>query len=274
MSLTTTATLHNGIEIPVLGLGVYKMEEGESVYEAVKSALALGYRHIDTASFYQNEEGVGKAIQDSGVPRDEIFVTTKVWNDQQGYHNTLDAFDQSLEKLNLDYIDLYLIHWPVPGKYKETWKALEKFYRDGKAKAIGVSNFLPHHLDDLIQESEIKPMINQIELHPQLAQTETRKFCKNHDIIVEAWSPIAKAKYLDDPTLQNLAKKYSKTPAQIILRWHYQNDIVSIPKSVHEKRQKENAAIFDFALTSEDMTAIDMLDQDNRIGPHPDHFPY
>ncbi|WP_138420627.1 aldo/keto reductase [Aquibacillus sediminis] len=274
MSLTTTTKLHNGVEIPVIGLGVYKVEAGTDVYQAVSSALEQGYRHIDTASFYQNEEGVGKAIADSGIPREEIFVTTKVWNDEQGYDNTLAAFDRSLNRLNMDYVDLYLVHWPVPGKYKETWKALETIYEQGKAKAIGVSNFLPHHLDDLIQAATIKPMVNQIELHPQLAQVETRQYCKNNNIIVEAWAPLGKASYFDDPVLQELATKYNKTPAQIIVRWDYQNGIVTIPKSVKATRQQENAAIFDFELTDEDMEKIDSINQDKRIGFHPDEFPY
>ncbi|MDC3417680.1 aldo/keto reductase [Aquibacillus sp. 3ASR75-54] len=274
MSLTTTATLHNGVQIPRLGLGVYKMEDGTDVYHAVLSALEIGYRHIDTASFYQNEEGVGRAIRDSGIPREEIFVTTKVWNDEQGYENTKKAFQASLERLGLDYVDLYLVHWPVPGKYKETYKALEEFYKAKKARAIGVSNFLPHHLEDLLTDVEIKPMANQIELHPQLTQTETREFCKKHDIIVEAWSPLAKARYLDDPVLQSLAEKYNKTAAQIIIRWEYQSDIVTIPKSVKPTRQKENADIFDFELTEEDMKKVDGLNQDKRTGPHPDEFNY
>jgi len=182
MGLTTTKTLNNGVEIPVIGLGVYKVEDGKTVYDAVRSALELGYRHIDTASFYQNEEGVGKAIADSGIPRDEIFVTTKVWNDEQGYEETLAAFERSLTRLNMDYVDLYLVHWPIPGKYKETWRALEKIYHDKKARAIGVSNFHPHHLEDLMKDATIKPAINQIELHPQLAQVEVREYCRNHNI--------------------------------------------------------------------------------------------
>ncbi|MCT2535786.1 aldo/keto reductase [Aquibacillus koreensis] len=274
MSLTTTSKLHNGVEIPSLGLGVYKVEDGQSVYDTVMSALEIGYRHIDTASFYENEEGVGKAIRESGIPREEIFVTTKVWNDEQGYENTKQAFQNSLDRLGLDYVDLYLVHWPVPGKYKETWKALEEFYEDGKARAIGVSNFLPHHLEDLLSDVKIRPMINQIELHPQLTQVETREYCKKHDILIQAWSPLGKARYLDDPTLTELAEKYSKTPAQIIIRWEFQSDIITIPKSVHAKRQKENADIFDFELTSDEIKHIDALDQDKRTGPHPDEFNY
>ncbi|WP_226038251.1 aldo/keto reductase [Aquibacillus saliphilus] len=274
MSLLTTRKLHNGVEIPAVGLGVFKMEDGTSVYEAVKSALDIGYRHIDTASFYENEEGVGKAIRDSGVPREEIFITTKVWNDEQGYEEALVAFQRSLDRLQLDYVDLYLVHWPVPGKYKDTWRALEKLYREGKARAIGVSNFLPHHLEDLLTSVEIKPMANQIELHPQLTQVETRKYCEKHNIVVEAWSPLGKARYLDEPVLMELATKYKKTPAQIIIRWDYQSGIVTIPKSIQRSRQTDNADIFDFELSAEDIKKIDRLNQDKRTGPHPDEFNY
>lgn len=270
MSLTTTKTLSNGVEIPVIGLGVFKIDDGESVYDAVRSALEIGYRHIDTASTYKNEEGVGRAIADSGIPRDEIFVTTKVWNDEQGYEETLAAFDRSLKRLNMDYVDLYLVHWPIPGLYKESWKALEKIYHDKKARAIGVSNFHPHHLDDLLPDAKIKPMINQIELHPQLSQVEVRAYCKEHDIAVQAWSPIGKATYLDNPVLQELAKKHNKSAAQIMIRWDYQNDIITIPKSVHPERQKENADIFDFELSSEDMEKIEGLNNGNRLGTDPD----
>jgi len=272
MSLTTTKKLHNGVEIPVIGLGVFKVPEGESVYDAVRSALDIGYRHIDTASFYQNETGVGRAIADSGIPREEIFVTTKVWNDEQGYDETLLAIDQSLQRLGMDYVDLYLIHWAVPGKYKDTWRALEEINKNGKARAIGVSNFLPHHLEDLMADANIKPMINQIELHPQLTNVATREFCKENDIAVEAWAPIGKASYLDDPVLQELSKKYDKTAAQVILRWHYQNGTIIIPKSVRASRQKENADIFDFELSSDDMNIIDGMNIDNRLGSHPDHL--
>lgn len=252
------------------------MEDGKEVVEAVKSAIELGYRHIDTASFYGNEEGVGKAIKESDIPREDLFITTKVWNDEQGYENTLEAFDRSLNKLGLDYIDLYLIHWPVPGKFTDTWKALEKLYKDGKVKAIGVSNFLPHHLEELMKDAEITPMVNQIELHPELHQQQTREFCAANGIQVEAWSPLAKGKYFDAPVLKELAEKYEKTPAQIILRWDFQNDIVAIPKSTNKDRQQQNADIFDFELTEEEIKRIDELnlDEKGRTGPHPDEFDY
>ncbi|MFG6116368.1 aldo/keto reductase [Halobacillus sp. MO56] len=276
MSLTSTVKMRNHVEMPWLGLGVYKMEDGQEVVDSVKSALELGYRHIDTASFYKNEEGVGQAIKESDVPREEIFVTTKVWNDEQGYEETLEAFDRSLNKLGLEYLDLYLIHWPVPGKFTDTWKALEKLYKDGKVKAIGVSNFLPHHLEDVMKDAEETPIVNQIELHPELHQQQTREFCEANDIQVVAWSPLARGKYLDAPVLKELAEKYDKTPAQIILRWDYQSGIVTIPKSVKKERQQENADIFDFELTDEEIKRIDELDlgEEGRNGPHPDEFDY
>lgn len=265
MSLTTTRKLNNGVEIPVIGLGVYEVDAGETVYNAVRSALKLGYRHIDTASFYNNEEGVGRAIADSGIPREDIFVTTKVWNDEQGYEETLAAFDRSLERLNMDYVDLYLVHWPIAGKYKDTYRALEKIYADKRVRAIGVSNFHVDHLEDLMKGATIPPVVNQIELHPQLTRMDIRDYCKKHDIAIQAWAPIGKASYLDDPVLQELAKKHNKTAAQIIIRWDYQNDIITIPKSVHASRQEENADIFDFELSQEDIEKINNLNQNKHL---------
>lgn len=274
MSLTSTIELHNGVKMPRVGLGVYKVEEGKEVKDTVLSALDIGYRSIDTASFYNNEEGVGQALKETDVAREDIFVTTKVWNTEQGYEETFQAFEASLNKLGLEYVDLYLVHWPVPGKFKDTWKALEEIYKDGRAKAIGVSNFLPHHLEELMKDAKIKPMVNQVELHPQLSQQEVRDYCKEHGIRVEAWSPIARGKYFDDPVLTDLSEKYGKTPAQIILRWDYQHNIITIPKSTKFHRQKENADIFDFELTKDEKDRIDRLNKDERIGPHPDEFDY
>ncbi|WP_163537185.1 aldo/keto reductase [Gracilibacillus sp. YIM 98692] len=274
MSLTSTLKLNNGKEIPAIGLGVYKVEAGDEVYQSVKSALEVGYRHIDTASLYGNEEGVGQAIKDSGIPREEIFVTTKVWNDEQGYEETKAAFQRSLDRLQMDYVDLYLVHWPVPGKFKETYKALEEIYREGKAKSIGVSNFMPHHLEELMKDAEVTPVVNQIELHPQLQQDETREYCKKHGILIEAWAPLGKARYFDHPVLQELSSKHGKTPAQIIVRWQYQSEIITIPKSVHKKRQEENVDIFDFDLSSDDMEKMASMNIEKRIGKHPDEFDY
>lgn len=269
------ATLHNGVRMPWLGLGVYKVEEGDEVRRAVRTALEVGYRHVDTAAFYQNEEGVGQAIRESGIPRDQIFVTTKVWNSDQGYESTLKAFDTSLKKLGLDYIDLYLVHWPVKGKYKETYKALEKLYKDGFVRAIGVSNFQIHHLEDVLADCEIKPMVNQVEFHPRLTQKPLLAFCKQHHIQLEAWSPLMRGgELLNEPTLVNIAKKYDKTPAQVILRWDLQHEVVTIPKSVTPERIAQNANIFDFTLTKEEMDAIDALNENRRIGPDPDHFDF
>ncbi|WP_027410510.1 aldo/keto reductase [Anoxybacteroides tepidamans] len=271
-SLNESATLHNGVKMPRLGLGVWRVKDGEEVIQSVKTALEVGYRHIDTAAIYKNEEGVGQAIKESGVPREELFITTKVWNADQGYDTTLKAFETSLQKLGLDYVDLYLIHWPVKGKYKETYKALEKIYKDGRARAIGVSNFQIHHLEDLMTDCEIKPMVNQVEYHPRLTQKELHAFCKQHGIQLEAWSPLMQGKLLNEPVLVEIGNKYGKTPAQVILRWDLQNEVVTIPKSITPARIKENANIFDFTLTADEMAAIDTLNKNERIGPDPDNF--
>ena len=229
---------------------------------------------IDTAALYGNEEGVGKGIKESGIPREELFITTKVWNTDQGYESTLAAFEKSIKKLDLDYIDLYLIHWPVKGKYIETWKALEKLYQEGKVKAIGVSNFQIHHLKDLMANSTEKPVVNQVELHPRLIQDEIRTYCKEMDIAVEAWSPLARGILMDDPTLLSIGEKHGKSVAQVILRWQLQNDVIIIPKSSKSARLKENADLFDFALSTEEMTRISQLNQNERVGPDPDNFSF
>jgi diketogulonate reductase-like aldo/keto reductase len=273
-SLQDCTTLHNGVKMPWFGLGVWKAKNGEEVIHAVKTALELGYRHIDTAAIYKNEEGVGQAIKESGVPREEIFITTKVWNADQGYETTLKAFETSLQKLGLDYVDLYLVHWPVKEKYKETYKALEKLYKDGYVRAIGVSNFQIHHLEDLMADCEIKPMVNQVEYHPRLTQKELHAFCKEHGIQLEAWSPLMQGKLINEPTLIEIGEKYGKSPAQVILRWDLQNEVVTIPKSVKPHRIKENADLFDFELTAEDMEKIHALNKDERIGPDPDNFDF
>ncbi|NGQ96617.1 aldo/keto reductase [Brevibacillus sp. SYP-B805] len=263
--------LNNGVKMPWFGLGVWKTKEGEEVEYAVSTALRLGYRSIDTAAIYGNEAGVGKAIQRSGIPREEIFLTTKVWNADQGYDATLRAFEESRQKLGVSYVDLYLIHWPVKGKYKETWKALEKLYKDGVVRAIGVSNFQIHHLQDLMADSEVVPAVNQVEYHPLLTQKELLAFCRDYRIQLEAWSPLMQGN-LDLPLLKELGQKYGKTPAQIVLRWDLQNGVVTIPKSVNENRLKENADIFDFELSQEDMEKIGQLNENKRFGPDPDNF--
>ncbi|MFC0189633.1 aldo/keto reductase [Fictibacillus aquaticus] len=273
-SIHDRAVLHNGVKMPWLGLGVYKAEEGQEVEQAIQYALDAGYRSIDTAKLYENERSVGVAIRDSGIPREEIFVTTKVWNTDQGYESTLAAFQESLNKLELDYVDLYLIHWPVAGKYKDTWRALEEIYRQGKAKAIGVSNFNVSHLEDLMTVATIKPMVNQVELHPRLTQKELLSYCKDNAIQLEAWRPLVKGEILQEPVLQKIADKHDKTTAQVVLRWNVQSGIVTIPKSVNESRIRENADIFDFELSAEDMLAIDGLNENKRNGADPDNFDF
>jgi diketogulonate reductase-like aldo/keto reductase len=265
-SLLSTTTLNNGVKMPWLGFGVFKVQEGEEVVNSVKTALEVGYRSIDTAAIYRNEEGVGQAIVESNVPREELFVTTKVWNGDQGYEATLAAFETSLNKLGLDYLDLYLIHWPVPSKglYVETWKALEKLYKDGRVRAIGVSNFNVNHLEDLLANCEIKPMVNQVEYHPVFNQKELRDFCKKNEIQLEAWSPLMQGGLLNDPVLVEIANKYNKSTAQVILRWDIQTGVVTIPKSIKPQRIADNADIFDFELTQEDLNQISTLNQNKR----------
>lgn len=266
--------LANGVEMPWLGLGVWKARLGGEVENAVKAALQTGYRSIDTAAVYKNEEGVGKALAESEVPREELFITTKVWNDDQGYETTLKAFEESRKKLGLEYIDLYLIHWPVKGKYKETWRAMEKLYKEGLVRAIGVSNFHVHHLKDLISDAEVKPMVDQVEFHPYLTQKELRSFCNEEQIQMEAWSPLMQGEFVQVDLLKELAQKYGKTPAQILLRWDLEHGVVTIPKSVKEHRIRENTDLFDFELSQEDMDRVDGLHRNHRFGPNPDNFDF
>ena len=273
MTAVPSVALNNGVTIPQVGFGVFKVPEEQTV-DAVRSALDAGYRSIDTAALYQNERAVGAALAESGIPREELFVTTKVWNSAHGHDRALRAFDTSLAKLGLEYVDLYLIHWPVPAKerYVETWSALEKLLADGRARAIGVSNFQPAHLQRLLDASDVVPAVNQIELHPNLPQRELREFHARHGIVTEAWSPLARGGLLDDPTVTELAERLGRTPAQVILRWHLQLGNVVIPKSVTPRRIRENIALFDFELSEQDLAAIDALENGRRIGPHPDHF--
>jgi Aldo/keto reductases, related to diketogulonate reductase len=270
-SIAEATVLHNGVRMPWLGLGVWKTQNGQETVDAVTAAIRNGYRAIDTAAIYKNEESVGRAIAESGVNRNELFITTKVWNDDQGYDSTLRAFDKSRELLGLDVIDLYLVHWPGKDKFKETYRALETLYNDGKVRAIGVSNFKVHHLEELMGSCNIKPMVNQVEFHPLLTQKELLNFCRKHSIQLEAWSPLMQGN-LDIPLLKELGDKYGKTPAQIVLRWDLQHGVVTIPKSVHEHRIKENADVFDFQLSDAEMEAIDGLNQDKRFGSDPDEF--
>jgi 2,5-diketo-D-gluconate reductase A len=265
--------LYDGIEIPQLGFGVFQVPP-EETQGAVELALEAGYRHIDTAAAYRNEKGVGAALAASGLPREDYFVTTKLWNSQQGHDSTLAAFEASLERLGLDHVDLYLIHWPVPteGLYVETWRAFEQIHREEAARTIGVSNFRIEDLQVLEQETETRPTINQVELHPHLQQANLRAWHAERDIATEAWSPLAQGELLDDETIVRLAEDRGKTPAQVILRWHLQLGNVVIPKSVTPERIRENIDIFDFELSGEDLAAIEGLDSHNRIGPDPATF--
>ena len=269
-----TVELSNGVKMPYFGLGVFKTKDGEEVENAVKWALEAGYRHIDTASIYNNERGVGNAIKASGIPREELFITTKIWNDRQRNQTVLEGFEESLKLLQTDYVDLYLIHWPVKEQFNQTWKVLEEIYRSGRARAIGVSNFLEHHLRELLPTAEIMPMVNQVECHPYLVQQSLIDFCKSYDIVYEAWSPIMRGKVNELPLFIKLAEKYQKSPVQIVLRWDLQKGIVTIPKSVQRERIIHNANIFDFALTGHDMDLIDALDRDEHFGAHPDTFDF
>jgi diketogulonate reductase-like aldo/keto reductase len=263
--------LNNGIEMPRIGFGVFRVPEDETV-AAVLDAIEAGYRSIDTASLYGNEAGVGRAVAASGLPRGQLFVTTKLWNDDQGYRAAFDAFDRSLARLGLEYVDLYLIHWPVPAKgaYLDTWRALEEIHASGRARAIGVSNFQPWHLQPILDRRGVVPAVNQIELHPGLQQEQVRAFDRAHGIVTEAWSPLARGDVLADPVITGLARRYAKTPAQIVLRWHVELGNVVIPKSVTPSRIRENIDIFDFALSADDLAAIRALDRGARTGPDPD----
>lgn len=267
-----TVRLSNGVEMPYLGLGVFKSRDGQEVIDAVTYALEAGYRHIDTAAVYNNEAGVGQAIRQHQLPRNEVFVTSKVWNSDQGYDNTIKAFKDSMERLGLDYLDLYLVHWPVKGKYKETYRALETLYEEGKVRAIGVSNFLAHHIDDLLETAKVRPMVNQLEYHPRLTQPELIQKCLDLNIRPEAWSPLMQGEVFDIHELQKLANKYDKNIAQLVLRWNLQHGIITIPKSVNRKRIESNALLFDFEISAEDMRLIDGLNRNERIGADPDNF--
>ena len=264
-------TLNNGIRMPQLGFGVFKVEDDQAT-TAVKNALQVGYRLIDTAMYYQNEKGVGKAIRESTIPREDLFITTKVWNSDQGYDNTLCAFEESLNRLGLEYVDLYLIHWPTPqfDRYVDTYKALEKLYQEARVKAIGVCNFDINHLERILTECDVKPVVNQVECHPYFSQVELKDFCAKHDIFVEAWGPLEQGgEVLKDPVVVEISTEHQKTPAQIVLRWHLQNHTIVIPKSVTPSRIEENFDVFDFELTQEEMARINALNKNHRKGAVP-----
>ena len=273
MADVPSITLHDGVEIPQLGFGVFQVDPDET-QGVVEEALRVGYRHIDTAAAYRNEKGVGAAVQASGLPREELFVTTKLWNSQQGHDSALEAIEKSLGRLGLDYVDLYLIHWPVPSRdlYVDTWRAFEQLRDSGKARTIGVSNFRAEDLARLDAETDTRPTIDQVELHPLFQQRELRAYLAQNEIVTEAWSPLAQGAVLDEERITAIAAKHGKTPAQAILRWHLQLGNVVIPKSVTPKRMKENFDLFDFELDEEDMAAIEALDQGDRIGPDPATF--
>ncbi|MER6141830.1 aldo/keto reductase [Streptomyces sparsogenes] len=266
-----TVTLNNGVQIPQLGFGVFQVPDVETA-AAVTAALEAGYRSIDTAAIYGNESGVGKALADSGIARDDLFITTKLWNSDQGYDATLKAFDASLDKLGLDHVDLYLIHWPTPARdlYRESWKAIEKLAADGRIRAAGVSNFQPAHLRRLLEGTDLVPVVNQIELHPGLQQNELRALHADLNIATEAWSPLAQGAVLGDDAITTIAAQHGKSPAQVVLRWHLQLGNIVIPKSVTPARIRENLDVFDFTLSEEEMAAIAALDRGLRTGPDPD----
>ncbi|MDI4645305.1 aldo/keto reductase [Cohnella hashimotonis] len=270
-SLQSGTALHNGVRMPWLGLGVWKMDNDAQVVSAVRAALDVGYRSIDTAAIYKNEAGVGQAIREGGVPRSELFVTTKIWNDDQGYDKTLAAYDASLERLGLEHVDLLLIHWPGTDKFVDTWRAFEKLYADGRVKAVGVSNLNIRHLEELKRHSDLVPMVNQVEYHPLLSQRDLRRYCLENRIQLEAWSPLMQGN-LDHEALREIGAKHGKSPAQVVLRWDIQHGVVTIPKSVTPARIAENANVFDFELSADEMALIDDLNRDQRFGADPDKF--
>jgi diketogulonate reductase-like aldo/keto reductase len=271
MNQSPTITLHGRVDIPQLGFGMWRVN-GTEASRALATALEVGYRHIDTAKLYGNEEDVGRAVRGSGIPREEVFVTTKVWNDDQGYDEARRACEASLRRLGLDYVDLYLIHWPSPGqdKYVETWRALEQIQRDGLARAIGVSNFTSEHLRRLAERCAVLPAINQVELHPTLQQAPLRAVHAELGIVTESWRPLGKGRDLAEPVVVQVAERVRRTPAQVVLRWHLQSGFVTIPKSVTPSRIRENFEVFDFELGADDMAALAGLDRGERLGPHPD----
>lgn len=279
-SIKDCVILNNDIEMPVLGFGVFRIDDNDETADCVKKAIKHGYRSIDTATAYGNEAGVGKGIKESGIKREDLFITTKLWNSDQGYNETFKSFKSSMERLMVNYLDLYLIHWPVPknNKYIETWKALETLYSDGKVRAIGVSNFNISHLENIIIQCNIVPAVNQVEFHPWFLQTELFAYMRQKGISAEAWSPLGGGALLDNETLldneilMEIAKKYNKSVAQVIIRWDIQKNVITIPKSSKEDRIASNANVFDFELSDQDIQTIESLNKNHRIGPDPDEF--
>ena len=261
LTIESTLTLNNDVEMPRLGIGTWQIRDGRPVRRTLEWAFEAGYRHVDTAAMYGNERGVGRAIRESEIPREEMFVTTKLWNSDHGYDNALRAFDESMQRLSLETVDLYLIHWPVSGQRAETWRALERIYEEGRARAIGVSNYTIRHLEDLFTTANVAPAVNQVEFHPWLYQKDLLDYCNEHDIVLEAYSPLTKGERLDDPELQKFAEKYDKSPAQILIRWVLQHDMVVIPKSSNPDHIRANADVFDFEISEQDMCRIDAFDE-------------
>ncbi len=276
MSITieSTTALHGTVDIPLLGYGVFKVRDGSAVEDAVAAALEAGYRHIDTAAIYRNEAGVGRAVAASEVDRSDLFITTKLWNSDQGYQSTLDAFDDSVTALGLGYVDLYLVHWPKPETMEPTWRAMEEIQASGKARAIGVSNFLPKHLDQLAATATVLPSINQVEFHPHLQSPELMAYCDDHDIVIEAWSPLKHGEIVNDTELAAIAEVHGVAVAQVVLRWMLQRGIVAIPKSVTPSRMAQNADLYGFELAPDQVAAIDAMDRAERVGPDPDNFDF
>jgi diketogulonate reductase-like aldo/keto reductase len=273
-SITDGTVLNNAVKMPWLGFGVFLSPPGDMTYNSVRTALEVGYRHIDTAAAYENEADVGKAIRDSGVPRQEIFVTTKVWNEAQRQGKVLQAFDESRKLLGVDVIDLYLVHWPVPEKYVDTYKQLEKLYQQGKVRAIGVSNFMVHHLETLLSQAEVLPTVDQVEWHPWLQLPDLYQFTRENKIQLEAWGPLIQGQGGSIPQVVEIGKKYGKSWAQVLIRWELQRQVVTIPKSNTPSRIRQNSEVFDFELSAEDMDSINALDQHKRVSADPDNFDF
>lgn len=275
MDITSTIRFSNGVEIPQFGLGVYLLGQGKSAVSILQHAFDVGYRHVDTAAFYGNEESVGRAVQEGGLPREDIFVTTKLWNSDHGYDQALRAFDESFDKMGLDYLDLYLIHWPVRGKRLDSWRALEEILASGRCRAIGVSNYMVQHLEELRQHSNTVPVINQIELHPYNYGyfEETVDYCRANNIVIEAYSPLTKGQKLNDPKLLTIAQKYNKSTAQLLIRWGLQQGFVTIPKSSNRDRIAENAQVFDFEISDEDMATLEGFNENQTVTWDPKHEP-